>query len=197
MGANGGVNKTRRGEILEAAERLFRDKGYLATTMRDIAAETKLQGGGSLYAHIKGKEDLLWEIATEAIDAFFAAVTPITEQNLPADQKLREAIIAHIEVISARLSAAAVYFDEWRHLTQPRRDHCLARRDEYEHLFDALIHDGLRTGVFAVPDQKLATLHVLGAMNAVRHWYKPDGRLTAHQMGEGVATMLLAGLQRR
>jgi TetR/AcrR family transcriptional regulator, cholesterol catabolism regulator len=197
VGANGGVNKTRRGEILDAAERLFRDKGYLATTMRDIAAETKLQGGGSLYAHIKGKEDLLWEIATEAIDAFFAAVTPITEQALPADQKLREAIIAHIEVISTRLSAAAVYFDEWRHLTQPRRDQFLARRDEYEYLFDALIHDGLRTGVFAVPDQKLATLHVLGAMNAVRHWYKPDGRLTAHQMGEGIATMLLAGLQRR
>ena len=91
MGANGSVIKTRRGEILEAAEQLFRDKGYLATTMRDIAAETKLQGGGSLYAHIKSKEDLLWEIATDAIDAFFAAVVPITTQDLPADQKLRAA----------------------------------------------------------------------------------------------------------
>jgi AcrR family transcriptional regulator len=164
--------------------------------MRDIAAETKLQGGGSLYAHIKGKEDLLWEIATEAIDAFFAAVAPITAMEMPADQKLRAAIIAHIEVISTRLSAAAVYFDEWRHLSQPRRDAFLARRDEYELLFDRLIHTGMQTGVFSVRDQRLATLHVLGAMNAVRHWYKPDGRLTAHQLAEDIATIMLAGLQR-
>jgi len=197
VGINGGIIKSRRTEIIEAAERLFRDKGYLATTMRDIAAETKLQGGGSLYAHIKGKEDLLWEIATEAIDAFFAAVYPITTQDLPPDQKLRAAIIAHIEVISTHLSASAVYFDEWRHLTQPRRNQFLARRDEYERLFEMLIQDGSQTGVFVMPDERLATLHVLGAMNAVRHWYKPDGRLSAHQLADGIATMILIGLQGR
>ena len=58
-----GQRSERRHQIQAVAEQLFREKGYLATSMRDIADEMKMKGGGSLYAHIKGKEDLLWDIA--------------------------------------------------------------------------------------------------------------------------------------
>ncbi|MBX3063181.1 MAG: TetR family transcriptional regulator [Anaerolineae bacterium] len=197
MSSNG--TKTRRTEIVAAAERLFRDKGYLATTMRDIADEMGMQGGGSLYAHISGKEELLWHIASEAIDAFFAAVIPAIEQagsNSPAD-KLQAAMLAHMGVICERLSAAAVYFDEWRHLSQPKRGQFLERRNQYERIFEALVLQGVQSSVFRQLDVRVTTLHLLGSMNAIRHWYRPDGRLSAQEVAARITDLLLEGIHTR
>lgn len=165
--------------------------------MREIADELDMKGGGSLYAHIKGKEDLLWGIANEAADAFFAALEPIMACDLSPDQKLYNAMVAHILVIAQHLGAAAVYFDEWRHLTEPRRSAFLQRRDDYERLFQALIHDGLAKGAFAPVDERIATLNILSMMNALRHWYRPDGRLAAQDIAASIASMTLNGLRQR
>jgi AcrR family transcriptional regulator len=188
---------TRRAQIQNVAEALFRERGYLATSMRDIAEQMDMKGGGSLYAHIKGKEDLLAAIANDAADAFFAALRPVAARDLPPDAKLREAMIAHVLVITDHLGAAAVYFDEWRHLTEPRRSEFVGRRDDYEHMFQGLIHAGIAEGVFAPADERLATLNILSMMNAIRHWYRPGGRLTAYQVAETTAALALNGLYRR
>ncbi len=186
----------RRDQIQAAAQQLFREKGYLATSMRDIADEMQMKGGGSLYAHIKGKEELLWEIATEAVKAFFGALEPILAKNLPPVEKLREAMIAHMLVITEHLGATAVYFDEWRHLRDERRVEFQAHRSRYERLFQGLIHDGMESGAFRSLDERLATLHMLGSMNAIRRWYRPDGRLPAPALAASIADMLLNGLRR-
>ncbi len=186
----------RRDQIQAAAQQLFREKGYLATSMRDIADEMQMKGGGSLYAHIKGKEDLLWDIASEAIRAFFGAIEPILARDLPPVEKLRAAMIAHMQVIMLHLGATAVYFDEWRHLGDGRRGEFQARRDAYEELFQGLIHDGIASGQFRPLDERLATLHVLGSMNAIRRWYRPDGRLSAADLAASIADMLLDGLRK-
>lgn len=188
---------TRKEQILAVAESLFREKGYLATSMRDIADGLNMKGGGSLYAHIKGKEELLAHIANTAADAFFAAHESVPQQGLSALERLYEAMIAHMLVITAHLSAAAVYFDEWRHLGEPSRSAFLERRDAYESKFKVLIKNGITAGELAPADDRLATLHVLSAMNAIRHWYKPNGRLSADQIAEVIAGMLLDGLKRR
>lgn len=187
-------NSRRLEQICAVAEQLFRDKGYLATSMRDIADAMHLKGGGSLYAHIKGKEDLLWRIANEATDAFFAALESVCAQPATPYERLRAAIIAHLLVITRHLGAAAVYFDEWRHLTEPRRSQFMARRDAYEKRFQALLEECIASGECRPTDTRLATLHLLSAMNAMRHWYKPNGRLSAQQVAESLADMLLHGL---
>ncbi len=192
-----GHRSERRTQIQAVAEQLFREKGYLATSMRDIADEMKMKGGGSLYAHIKGKEDLLWDIADEAITAFFHALEPILAKELPPDQKLREAMIAHMLAITAHLGSATVYFDEWRHLSEPRRTAFMTRRDEYEHLFGRLLHDGITTGMLAPLDEGVTRLYILGAMNEIRRWYSPDGRLSAPEVAASIAGMILDGLCRR
>jgi AcrR family transcriptional regulator len=186
----------RRDQIQAVAEQLFREKGYLATSMRDIADEMQMKGGGSLYAHIRGKEELLWDIATEAVNAFFGALEPIMAKNLPPAEKLREAMIAHMLVIMSHLGATAVYFDEWRHLSDTRRAEFQGHRDKYERLFQRLIHDGITSGAFNPLDERVATLHVLGSMNAIRRWFRPDGRLPASNVAATVADMLLSGLRK-
>ncbi len=189
-----GQRSERRHQIQTVAEQLFREKGYRATSMRDIADEMQMKGGGSLYAHIKGKEDLLWDIADEAITAFFRALEPVLAKDMPPDQKLREAMIAHMLAITTHLGSATVYFDEWRHLSEPRRTEFMTRRDSYEQLFGRLIHEGVAAGVLRPLDEGLARVYTLGAMNEIRRWYKPEGRLSASDVAAGVAGMILGGL---
>ena len=184
----------RRDQIQAAAEQLFREKGYLATSMRDLADEMNMKGGGSLYAHIKGKEELLWEIALEAVRTFFAALEPVLAQDVPPAEKLRAAIIAHVLVITSHLGATAVYFDEWRHLSDARRAEFQEHRDRYEGLFQQLIHGGVASGVLQVRDERLATMFVLGSLNDIRRWYKPEGRLSAQRLAESMADLALNGL---
>src|SRR5215469_14623379 len=85
--SNGSIS--RRQQIQSAAKELFRTRGYLATSMRDIANKMQLSGGGSLYAHIQGKEELLWDIASEAMDAFIEAQSVVLELDQPPIPKLR------------------------------------------------------------------------------------------------------------
>src|SRR3990172_10708777 len=138
----------RKDQILAAAERLFREKGYLAASIGDMGRAGG-GGGASLYHHIGGKEELLWVIATRAADEFFAALQPIAASGEATPLKLRKAIIAHVGVITRNLDASAVYFNEWRHLKRKQRDQFARRRDEYEGMFRTLLGQGIREGIFA------------------------------------------------
>ncbi len=190
-------NASRRQQIQSAAKELFRTRGYLATSMRDIANKMQLSGGGSLYAHIQGKEDLLWDISNEAIGAFLEAQESVMALDLPPVPKLQWAMVGHVMVILDRLDAAAVYFDEWRHLSDTRRAQFAARRDAYEQGFQKLIHAGMASGELAAADERFATLYTLGALNAIRRWYRTDGRLSAETVAQMAADSVLNGLMAR
>ena len=189
------ASSPRKDQILAAAERLFREKGYLATSVRDIGRAVGLQGA-SLYHHIGGKEELLWTIASRAADEFFAALRPVMTLAAPPPLKLRRAIIAHVDVITRHLDASAVYFNEWRHLQPRQRNRFAKRRDEYEGLFRALLDEGIRAGIFAPVDERFAARLVLSALNWTHQWYKPDGPMTPEEVGATLADMLLNGLYR-
>jgi len=182
---------TSRQAQLAAAGRLFRQKGYLAATAREVAKASKVRAIDGI-----GKEDLLSAIARRAADEFFAAVEPIADNDEPAQLKLRHAIIAHVGVITRNLDASAVYFNEWRHLSPRRRALFAKRRDEYEALFRAILREGIQSGIFAPVDEKFAGLLVLSALNWTHQWYKPDGPLTAEEVGRTLADFLMNGLYR-
>ncbi len=136
---------TRKEQIYRAASMLFSERGYRATSVRDIARELDLQGG-SLYAHISSKEDVLWEIIARVAESFYAAVQPIAESEGLVSERLRQMIHAHVGVVVNELARAAVFFQDWRHLSEPRKSEVLALRDGYEALFRATITDGVSNG---------------------------------------------------
>ena len=185
----------RKDQILATAEKLFRERGYLATSVRDIGKAVGVQGA-SLYHHIGGKEELLWTIASRAADEFFAALQPVIALDAPAPLRLRKAIIARVGVITRHLDGSAVYFNEWRHLKPRQRNQFAKRRDEYEGLFRALLDEGIRAGIFAPVDERFAARLVLSALNWTHQWYRPDGPMTPEEIGATLADMLLNGLYR-
>jgi len=185
----------RREVLLDHAERLFSQRGYEATSVRDIADAMNIKAG-SLYAHIETKEDLLWEILTAAADRFFAAADPIIQSDLLPLEKLKRLIAAHVKVITDSASSSAVYTTEWRHLTEPRRSEFAARRDAYEEMVRGLVREGIHTGEMADVDEKFATLLILSSMNWIYQWYRADGPMTPEEIARKLAEMLFRGLRR-
>ncbi len=183
-------------QIHRMACRLFRERGFHGASVRDIAEEVGLVGG-SLYAHIESKDDLLWEIVDGAADRFFDALKPIVEANLAIVQKVRKAIVAHVEVIAGDLDAAAVYTVEWRHLEPKRRETFTRRRDEYEAMFRRLVREAMQQGFIATVDEAMATRFILSSLNYLFTWYKPDGRMTPNEVGRMMSDYILDGLKRR
>lgn len=186
---------TRKEQIYRAASMLFSERGYRATSVRDIARELDLQGG-SLYAHISSKEDVLWEIIARVAESFFTAVQPIAEGDRPADERLRAMVHAHVGVVVNELARAAVFFQDWRHLSEPRKREVLALRDGYEALFRSVIADGIVTGDFAARDPRLASIFVLTALNSIPGWFRADGGRMADEVADEFANLILDGLGR-
>lgn len=185
----------RKDQVLRAAEVLFSQRGFHASSVRDIAEALNLKGG-SLYAHMEGKEDLLWEIVSAAADRFFEATDPILSGPLVPTEKLRRLIQAHVRVITSNLEAASCYLNEWRNLGDERRRAFAARRDQYEETVRHLVLDCIREGTFAAVDEKFATLLILSSMNWIYQWYRPNGPMTPDDIARKLTDMLFNGLRR-
>src|ERR687888_754233 len=104
----------RRSELTQQAARLFAERGYHGTSIGDLAEAMGVQKG-SLYAHIQSKADLLWEVARDGAAAFHAALDEIPD-GLPAVEKIRFALRAHLRVVAEQLDVATVFVREWRYL---------------------------------------------------------------------------------
>ena len=162
---------TRRQELSRQAARLFAQKGYHGTSIGDLAEALGVQKG-SLYAHIEGKEDLLYETMRDGARAFHAGLDAIPEQ-LQATEKLRLALRAHLQVVADQLEVATVFVQEWKYLEGERREEIVAERRRYEERIRELFREGreqseLRTDL----DENAAALLFLSAANWAYTWLK-------------------------
>ena len=160
---------TRRNELTRQAARLFAEQGYHGTSMEDLAVAMGVQKA-SLYAHVKSKEDLLHELARDGAVAFHAALDGIDER-LPAVEKLRLALRAHLHVVAEQLDVATVFVREWRYLEGERREEFLAERRRYEDRIRALFREGVEQSELRTDlDVNVAALLFLSAANWAYTW---------------------------
>jgi AcrR family transcriptional regulator len=182
------VRATRKDQILEHAARLFSERGYQGTSMRDIGEATGLLAG-SLYAHISSKEDLLYQIVLEAARQFLGRVEALRAEILAPEERLRRAMRAHVGVVADGREHAQVFHHEWNALTGRRRAEVLRLRDRYERLWDEIVRE-----LPGVADPKFARLLVLSAANWTYTWYRPDGPLLPEEVADRFTDLLLRGL---
>lgn len=187
---------SRRREIEDVASALFRERGYAATSIRDIARELDIQGA-SVYAHVASKEDVLWAIVDRTATRFERTAEAIVA--LPAlgpdpVARMSALVRGHVRVIAEDVGAASVFISEWRALTGERREAILARRDVYESRFREAIADGVATGDFAMTDPAVAAAYLLTALNGIATWYRPDGRLGPDRIADHYVDLALRTL---
>jgi len=185
--------RRRHEEILEAAARVFHEKGYESTSIQDIADAVGILKG-SLYYYIDSKEDLLYEIlegihgeALEEVREAAAAGEPL--------ERIRAFVAAHIRHNAKNLVKMAVFFQDFRSLSEERRRTIVAERDTYEQFLRDLIRDGQAAGqVCPDVDAKRESIAILGLMNWLYHWYQPGGEYSIDELADAYADFVVAGL---
>jgi len=183
--------------IEEQAVRLFGEKTYPATGMRDISDAVGILPG-SLYSHISSKENLLLKIVQEGIQNYLDAMEPIATSADPADVRMRGLVIAYMRVLGATLEQTKVAFDQWHYLGPENRKRIAKLRKRYEVLFTTVLDDGIESGVFTdVAHRRVTLLAVIGMLNSVTDWYSVKGPLNVADIAEGLADMVLSGLVAR
>ena len=168
-----------RQEILRAAARLFQQQGYDATSMNDVAAALNLSKGG-LYHHFQSKDEILFHIMSHAMDITEERVINTARRVEGPEERLRTLIRLHIEVvISEEDREITVMLHKNHPLPAPFRRKINARKKDYVHFVENLIADVQRQRGSASPvTPRAAAFALLGMVNWIYQWYKPDGALT-------------------
>lgn len=184
----------RRNEILQAAAQIFREKGYHAASMRDIANAVDLRKA-SLYHHVESKQELLLELLDRALDLLIGDVSEVLASDADPPEKLRQAMRAYMARLTHNADLSAVLLLEHRSLAADLRKAHIERRDRFEGLWRQLIKDGIRTGFFRSIDSDIAGFVLLGVLNWSITWFRPDGRLSSQELADRYAELLLEGLR--
>lgn len=185
---------SRKEQIIQAAEKLFREHGFEGASMRDLAASLNIEAA-SLYSHIKSKDELLETICFRMADELLKSIDEVNDLYFNAEEKLRMAITNHVKIVAGDLDASSVFLKEWRHLTKPKLDEFIALRNRYEDGFTQILMNGEHENVFAAPDKKFAVLTILSAVNWIVEWYNPKGKMSPEEVAEKLTEFILTGLR--
>jgi len=182
----------RREELTRIAARLFAERGYQSTSLADLAEALGVQKA-SLYHHIASKEDLLWEVAWAGAEAFHAGLDGVPAE-VPAAERIRLALRAHLEVVGQQLDVATVFVREWRHLEGDRRDRFFAERRRYEERIRELFRAGVEESQLRTDlDVATAALLFLSAANWAYTWLRPGSG--TDELGDRLYAALLDGMR--
>ena len=189
------ANLSRKEQVIRKAAELFKEKGYAAASMRDLAQLLGIEAA-SLYSHIKSKEEILRSLCFDMAAEFRKSLEEVEKQDLPASEKLRKGIIGHIQVMAKDLTASAVFMNEHRHLSQPYLRDFLLLRINYINRFKSIIEEGTRSGEFKKTiDKKLAVMTLFSSLNWMPMWYDPSGLIEPIELGVQLSDMLVNGLK--
>jgi AcrR family transcriptional regulator len=171
----------RRGQILRESARLFREKGFDGTSVRDIAAATGLQSGSWVY-HFKTKQDILAAVMEEGLQQALERIEAIGHQRLAPRARFRALLRTHIDtLLGPGQDFIPVLLYEWRSLEAAARPRIVELQRRYEAVWDAVIAALQKSGEWAQPT-RLDRLFMFGALNWIAHWYRPGGALDAAQL---------------
>lgn len=189
------MNRERWEEILIVSARLFREKGYRATTLDDIAAELNVTKP-ALYYYINTKLDLLYAVCELAINQLLSGAKEIKNSDESLKTKLCNLIRLHVNMFSQSGDIASVFLAEENELPPEKRAYFRSLSREYEKILREILQDAVDSGLFRPVDVPLIARAISGMCNWLSAWYKPGGSLTADQVAEVYCDLLLNGLKK-
>jgi AcrR family transcriptional regulator len=183
---------SRRQEIFDHAIILMREKGFVGTSVQDLADRLEFSKA-NFYYHIKSKEEMLYRISYETLQVKLDRIKAIVDSGTPHPQRMRAIIDCFVNLVVDHTAVISVYFEEKRHLTAPH----FAKVTKLERqILDALADfysEGVELGDFRDIEPSVAVLGILGMCFWMTKWYQPKGRLTAGVISDQLNTMLCEG----
>jgi len=171
-----------RERLLSIAGNLFWEKGYLGTSIDEIAKAAKVNKA-LIYYYFKSKNHILFEIATKYTEELIEQTLPIVKSNMSTDEKLKSFVFNHILFVLKNLELPGGG-RERRCLGTKLLKIYIGLRDKYEGMFRKILEEGTKQGEFQCHDIRLTSLFILGFLNNISFWYKPIGRLRPEALAE-------------
>src|SRR5438067_13510881 len=182
----------RREELLRVSAKLFREKGFDGTSIRDISSAAGMHSGSPFY-HFKAKQDILVAVMAQGLAEGLRKTEEVMALTVPPEQKLTGLIRAQLGTILEEGSDfIPVLLYDWRSLTPANRRRIVALKDRYDALWQQVIDDLQRAGHMP-GDAQLARLLILGAVNWTGTWYRAGGRLSLDEVADRAARLFLQG----
>lgn len=184
----------KRRALLASALRLFEEKGYHATSVEDIVTEAGMTKG-ALYHLFSGKEEILQKLQEEYIDDRLENFERILRNHSSPVDRLRQLILESVTAITQFRSHVIIFAQERRFLTEDRFAAIKTKRDRLDALYESIIQQGIDDGVFDSRLQpRIVSFGILGMLTSAYSWFRPEGPLTAAEVADQFAEIVLNGL---
>lgn len=185
---------SRKQEICITAARLFKQKGYSAVTMRDLAAAVGVKAA-SLYNHISSKEEILNEVILNIAESFTEGIKEIRFRESTISKKLEAVIAQHVHLTADHPYGMAALNNDWMHLGDGRETY-LKLRSEYEQHFREVINEGKSSGVLKDIDEEVILFSTLGTLRNLYLWIPKKAALDRVKLVQSLSDALLKGVER-
>jgi AcrR family transcriptional regulator len=186
-------NATRKDIILEKAANLFKEKGYKAASMRDLAEVVGVEAA-SLYNHIKSKSELLHVICLAVANRFTNKIDEVEAEDIPAIAKLEKLLRFHIREMLNNYEDVIVSDREWKHLSEPYLSNFRHQRRTYRKRFASIIEEGIKKREIKKIDASTAVLIMLHAVSGIESFHRSKQKISSKDLEENMVTILLNGL---
>jgi AcrR family transcriptional regulator len=185
--------KNRKQIIYREAARLFREKGYNAASMRELAEGVQLKAS-SLYNHIGSKEEILVKICFDNAHRFIQGMEKVEAMKSDSREKIKELLRLHIRAALEDTTSVTVFNDEWRHLSAPLLSEFILLRKDYENRFRKIIQKGADSGELKHLNTEILLYSLLNSVHWLHHWFKKDGKIKPNEVEEDIITLLMEGI---
>ena len=186
---------TRKDIIIRKAAELFKEKGYTAASMRELADIVGVEAA-SLYNHIRGKSELLHLICFDVANRYAQFMDEVEADNMPCLQKIEKLLRFHIENMVKNFDEVYVCDREWRYLDEPYLSTFQNQRRTHRKRFAEIIEEGILKKEFKKIDPTTAVLIMLHSISGIESWHRSKQKFDGKELEENMVMILVAGIKK-
>jgi AcrR family transcriptional regulator len=179
--------------IIRKASAMFREKGFPATSMRDLAETVGLEAA-SLYNHIQSKSEILQEIIFQTVNDCNIHLNSLADQTINNHKKIDSLIRFHVQMMLNRFDDYCVMINEWIHLPEPYLTNFITQRRNYVQKMEAIIEEGIRKKEMKPVVPYVAVLTILSSVRGLEFWHRSGKKVTPEEIEDNMVNHLTNGL---
>ena len=174
---------------------MFREKGFAATSMRDLAETVGIEAA-SLYNHIRSKNEILEAICFDVANIFNTHIENIESGSQRSIIKIESLLRFHIRQMIENYQEVYVSDREWKHLDEPYLSNFHIQRRNYRRKFAAIIEAGIAKNEIRKIDAPTAVLIILHAVSGIESWHRSQARISAQELEDNMVMIMIDGLRK-
>lgn len=187
---------SKKGLILRKAAAMFREKGFAATSMRDLADAVGIEAA-SLYNHIRSKNEILEAICFDVANIFNTHIETVEAGNQKSIAKIESLLRFHIGQMITNYEEVYVSDREWKHLDEPYLSNFQTQRRNYRKKFASIIEEGIARSEIRKIDAPTAVLIMLHAVSGIESWHRSKAKISAEELEDNMVMIMIDGLRKQ